>query len=152
MTKNDEREVQRKLRVLQHAERTGQVAKTCRYFGIGRASFYRWKRAYQRYGEDGLAGAKTIPKKPPNQMPPEVAEKVLHLRRKYHLGPERIMWNLARYHGIKLSDATIHRILKRNGLKRLPRGTPLSFAEDPPDGPDVQLPGTDYGLQSIFPE
>ena len=34
MTKNDEREVQRKLRVLEHAERTGQVAKTCRYFGI----------------------------------------------------------------------------------------------------------------------
>ena len=35
MTKNDEREVQRKLRVLQHAELTAQVAKTCRYFGIG---------------------------------------------------------------------------------------------------------------------
>lgn len=32
MTKNDER----KLRVLQHAEQTGQVAKTGRYFGIGR--------------------------------------------------------------------------------------------------------------------
>lgn len=28
MTKDDEREVQRKLRVLQHAERTGQIAKT----------------------------------------------------------------------------------------------------------------------------
>ena len=35
MTKNYEREVQRKLRVLLHAERLGQVAKTCRYFGIG---------------------------------------------------------------------------------------------------------------------
>lgn len=46
MTKNDEREVQRKLRVLQHAERTGQVAKTCRYFGIGRASFYRWTSSF----------------------------------------------------------------------------------------------------------
>ena len=125
MTKNDEREVQRKLRVLQHAERTGQVAKTCRYFGIGRASFYRWKRAYEQYGEAGLVNAKTIPKNPPNQTPPEVAEKVLHLRRKYHLGPERIMWYLARYHGIKLSDATIYRILKRNGLNRLPRGTRL---------------------------
>jgi hypothetical protein len=39
MTKNDEREVQRKLLVLEHAEHTGQVAKSCRYFGIGRASF-----------------------------------------------------------------------------------------------------------------
>ena len=125
MTKEDEREVQRKLRILQHAEKIGHVAKTCRYFGIGRASFYRWKSAYQRDGEAGLVNAKTIPKNPPNQTPPEVAEKVLHLRRKYHLGPERIMWYLERYHGIKLSDATIYRILKRNGLNRLPRGTRL---------------------------
>lgn len=62
MTKEDQREIQRKLRVLQHAERTGQVSKTCLYFGIGRASFYRWKRAYERNGEDALANAKPIPK------------------------------------------------------------------------------------------
>lgn len=78
MTKDDEREVQRKLRILQHAERIGHVAKTCHYFGIGRSSFYRWKRAYESGGEDGLVNAKTIPKNPPNQTPSEVAEKVLH--------------------------------------------------------------------------
>lgn len=66
MTKNDERKVQRKLRVLQHAEPTGQVAKIFSYFGIGRASFYRWKRAYEQDGEVGLVNAKTIPKNPPN--------------------------------------------------------------------------------------
>ena len=125
MTKDDEREVQRKLRILQHAEKIGHVARTCHYFGIGRASFYRWKRVYERDGEDGLVNAKTIPKNPPNRTPPEVVDKVLHLRRKYHLGPERIMWYLARYHDIKLCDATIYRILKRNGLNRLPRGTRL---------------------------
>ncbi len=36
---NDQREIQRKLRVLEHAKRIGSVSKTCRYFGIGRASF-----------------------------------------------------------------------------------------------------------------
>ncbi len=45
------REVSHKLRVLQHAERHGDVSQTCRYFGIGRASFYRWKSAFERYGE-----------------------------------------------------------------------------------------------------
>ena len=40
---DQERDVQRKLKVLRHAEQTGNIAKTCRYFGIGRASFYRWK-------------------------------------------------------------------------------------------------------------
>ena len=125
MTKEVQREIQRKLRVLQHAERTGQVSKTCRYFGIGRASFYRWKRAYERDGEDGLANAKPIPKSSPNQTPVEVEEKVLHLRRKYHLGPERIMWYMARYHAVRMSDATIYRTLKRHGLNCLPRGTRL---------------------------
>jgi hypothetical protein len=37
---DQERDVQRKLKVLRHAEQTGNIAKTCRYFGIGRASFY----------------------------------------------------------------------------------------------------------------
>ena len=63
--------------------------------------------------------------KPPNQTPPGSAEKVLQLAREYHLEPERVMWYLARYHGIKLSDATIYRILKPNGLNRLSRGIRL---------------------------
>jgi hypothetical protein len=34
MTK-DERDIQRKLKALHHSEKTGHVAKTCRYFGVG---------------------------------------------------------------------------------------------------------------------
>ena len=120
---NEERDIQRKLRVLQHAEKIGNARKACRYFGIGRSSFYRWRDAYQKHGESGLKNAKSIPKNPANQTPPEIVEKVLYLRRKYHLGPIRIVWYLARYHGIKISDAGVYRILKRNGLNRLPRGT-----------------------------
>ena len=48
---SQERGIQRKLKVLLHAEQTGHVAKTCRYFGIGWASFYRWKSAYRERGE-----------------------------------------------------------------------------------------------------
>jgi transposase-like protein len=50
----DRREIHRKLRVLRHAEETGHVNKTCRYFGVGRSSFYRWRDAYRRHGEQGL--------------------------------------------------------------------------------------------------
>ena len=35
----------------------------------------------------------------------------------------RIVWYLARYHGITISDAGVTRILHRNGVGRLPRGT-----------------------------
>ncbi len=33
---DDKREIQRKLRVLLHAEKIGSVSKVCRYFGIAR--------------------------------------------------------------------------------------------------------------------
>lgn len=120
-----EREVQRRKRILDYAEETGNAAKTCRYFGIGRASFYRWKSRRLKYGDDGLVPRRSGPRSHPNQTPPEVVEKVLYLRKKYHLGPTRIMWYLARYHDIKISDAGVYRILKRNGVSRLPRRTRL---------------------------
>lgn len=121
--KEDQREVRRKLRILQHAEKIGSVAVTCRYFGVGSSSFYRWRDGYLKHGEAGLHRARPIAKSHPNRTPDEVVEKVLHLRCRYHLGPIRIVWYLQRYHGISISDAGVYRILRRNGLNRLPRGT-----------------------------
>lgn len=114
------KEAERRRRILQYAEQTGNVARTCRYFGIGRASFYRWRAEYLKLGEQGLVSKKTGPKSHPNQTPAAVVDQVLHLRRTYHLGPMRIVWYLARYHGIRISDAGVYRILRRNGINRLP--------------------------------
>ncbi len=94
------REVDHKLRVLIHADQIGDVGKACRYFGVGRASFYRWRTAYRRHGMVGLENRETAPKNPANQTAPEIVEKVLHLRKTYQLGPTRIVWYLARYHAI----------------------------------------------------
>ncbi len=118
--KANDREVRRKKRILSHAIESGNVAKTCRYFGIPRSSFYRWRNVYQEHGEDGLRCKKPIAKSHPNQTPDEIVEKILHLRRKYHLGSVRIMWYLARYHQMRVSDATIYRVLKRHKVNRLP--------------------------------
>ena len=96
MTK-DQREIQRKLRILRHAEEIGHVARTCRYFGIGRSSFYRWRQAYTERGEAGLINAPPIPKWHTNRTRPEREEKVLYLRRRYHLARMRIVWCWERY-------------------------------------------------------
>ena len=116
----DERDLRRKRRILDHAAETSNVAKTCRYFGISRSLFYVWRNAYQEHGEEGLRRKKPIAKSHPNQTPDEIVEKILLLRRKYHLGPVRIMWYMARYHSMRVSDATIYRVLKRHGVNRLP--------------------------------
>ena len=79
--------------------------------------------AYRQHGLAGLENRKTAPKNPANRTAPEIVEKVLHLRTTYRLGPIRIVWYLARYHAITISDAGVYRILRRNGLSRLPGGT-----------------------------
>ena len=45
-----QRDIKRKLRILNYAKKIGNISKACRYYGISREAFYRWKRAYEEYG------------------------------------------------------------------------------------------------------
>jgi transposase InsO family protein len=117
---DDEREIRRKLRVIKRAKEIGSAAKAYRYFGVPRTTFFRWLKRYRELGEQGLTNKKPIAGTHPNRTPDEIVEKILYLRKKYHLGPMRIMWYMARYHDLKMSDATIYRVLKRHGVSRLP--------------------------------
>ena len=50
-----ERRARRKLAVLRHVEEvSGNVAATCRYYGISRHCYYGWLRRFQADGVDGL--------------------------------------------------------------------------------------------------
>jgi transposase-like protein len=51
MTVQAKRDISRKVRVLNHALQSGNISKTCRYFGISREIFYQWKRTYEKVGE-----------------------------------------------------------------------------------------------------
>jgi transposase InsO family protein len=116
-----QRDITRKLRALDYADQIGNVSKTCRYFGISRDTFYRWKRDYNQKGEQGLINSKPCPYNPKLRTPLEIEEKILYLRKTYHLGQVRISWYLKRYHEIKIAPATVYNVLKSRGLNRLPR-------------------------------
>ncbi len=111
----------RKYAVLGYAETIGNVQEACRDFEVARSSFYRWKKVYDKEGKAGLIRKKPVARSHPRQIPPEFVEKILHLRTKYHLGPQRIAWYLERYHGFKTSCSSVYRTLKRNGIGSLPR-------------------------------
>ena len=53
--------------------------------------------------------------------PPEVVEQILNIRKEYKLGPLRIKYYLERYHGIDVSESTIYRVLRANGVNHLPK-------------------------------
>lgn len=116
-----QRDIQKKLRILEHAAQTKNVSKTCRYFGISRCTFYEWKRNLKERGEAGLINGKPCPQNIPLRTPPHIEEQILYLRKRYHLGQVRIAWYLQRYHDIRISSAGVYCVLKRNGLNRLPR-------------------------------
>ena len=50
-----QRQAKHRLAVIRHArEVTGNVAQTCRYYGISRQTYYSWVRRYEEFGLDGL--------------------------------------------------------------------------------------------------
>ncbi|WP_022664558.1 helix-turn-helix domain-containing protein [Desulfospira joergensenii] len=61
MDQQAQRDINRKLKVLNHAKDSGNVSKTCRYFGIARTTFYEWKNNYAEKGETGLINSKPFP-------------------------------------------------------------------------------------------
>ena len=113
--------VRYKKLVLDYAEGVGSDAKSYREFDVPRSTFYEWKKIYKEEGAPGLIPKKPIAKSHPRQLSSEVIEKILHLRSKYHFGPQRITWYMERYHDISVSCSTVYRTLGRHGMKRLPK-------------------------------
>jgi hypothetical protein len=52
--------------------------------------------------------------------PREVVSQILHLRQHYHFGPGKIADYLRRFHQQSLAVSSVHRILLRHGMNRLP--------------------------------
>ena len=110
-----------RFKVLQQATaQSRNVARTCRHYGISRQAYYRWKRRYDTHGEAGLADRPSTPHQSPRAVPREVVSKILYLRQHYHFGPGRIMDYLRRFHQVSVAVSSVHRILMRHGLNRLP--------------------------------
>ena len=109
-----------RLRILRQAAEEGNVARVCRRFGLSRKSFYKWKRRHVEHGDAGLCDRPRVPQQSPRATAHEVVSKILYLRQHYHFGAGRIAAYLRRFHQIAIAGSSVHRILTRHGLPRLP--------------------------------
>ena len=110
-----------RLKVLQRAGTSSRsVARTCRHFGISRQAFYKSKRRYAAHGEAGLCDRPRTPHRWPRATAPAIVSKILYLREHYHFGPGRIADYLRRFHHVSIATSSVHRILGRHGMNRLP--------------------------------
>jgi transposase len=119
----EELKVRLKLVVLALANHLG-ATKACQEFNVPRSSFYRWKQKYEKAGRSGLYREKPVAYRHPRRTSAEVVEKVLASRAEHQRGALRIMYYLDRYHGIKISESTLSRVLKAKGISRLPKTAP----------------------------
>lgn len=115
--------LKRKLGVIRFAKEIGSNRKAYEFYEVKKTTFYKWKKAFEKDGEQGLIRQKPIARNFPNQIKPKVVNKVLQLREDHKLGTWRIKWYLERYHDINISESSVFRILKRNNVKRLDRKT-----------------------------
>jgi transposase InsO family protein len=99
----------------------GDAGAVCRRFGISRPTLRKWLGRYEREGDVGLRARS---RRPHHSSTLKVGERqevlILSLRRERRLGVKRLRNELLRLHEVRLSVATIHKVLTRHGLNILP--------------------------------
>ena len=80
---------------------------TCRYYGISRPTYYTWLCRYRSDGVEGLRPPSRRPRTSPWATRADVVDKIIHLRRNCHFGPDNIAMYLQRYHDVTISVSTV---------------------------------------------
>jgi transposase InsO family protein len=102
--------------VKQHLERGVRSEDICEVFGISERTLRYWCRNYREGGVEGLRGGSRRPHRSPMRIHGNLANRILHLRRRHPAwGAMRIHAVLSR-RGVRLSWRTVHRVLKRHGF------------------------------------
>jgi transposase InsO family protein len=109
---------QRRVRVLEHARTTGNVAETCRTFGISRTRFYEWRNRAERYGLASLMPKGRRPPQMRSATPTWVVNELLSLAvTEPTIGCRQYADRLAD-RGYQLAKSTVQALLVRHGLGR----------------------------------
>jgi transposase InsO family protein len=128
---------QKRLTLLQVAERIRNVSEACRRHSVSRSQFYEYKRAFQERGFDGLMDRPPIPKSFPNETPADVKEKIIALSLKHPAWGQVRLSDHLRLEGILVSPSTIRNIwIKEDLVTRYRR---LLRLEEEKNGQDINL-------------
>jgi len=97
--------------VLEYLKTQANISQAARTFGITRAVVYDILRKER---EGSLRDRSRAPIHQPNKTPTVIEDKVIDLKNRTHLGPERLALYLDKYESIPVPAGTIRHILARN--------------------------------------
>jgi transposase InsO family protein len=108
----------RRLRALDHAKRSGNVAETCRVFGVSRKTFNEWRSLAERYGLEALVPKARRTPQLPNATPTWVVNELLTMAvTEPTIGCRQYADRLGD-RGHAVSKSTVQKILVDHGLGR----------------------------------
>jgi len=101
---------QKRLTLLQLAEKLGNVSKACRMHGVSRSQYYEYKRSFQTHGLEGLLDKPPLPGPHPNELPEATKEKIIEVSLKHPtFGQQRISDQL-RLEGLNVSPSSVRNV------------------------------------------
>jgi len=118
---------------MQLIEEGYSVSSVASLFGSSRQTIHKWLARYRAEGMQGLGERSRRPHTSPGRLPARTAQQILRLRQKEKLGPWRIALRLG------LSQASVYRVLRRNGLQHLRPRQPRSILRYEKDAPGELL-------------
>jgi len=145
----EDRQIRRRLAILRHAEEvTGNVAMTCRYYGISRQTFQGGAAttSWDRRTQGPLPPAQDQPEGHPHRRPQQDPLRAPELP----LRAGQIAMYLARYHDMNISNSGVWRILKRLDLNRRPASQRYKRLDRRWRRDEKQLPGHQVQIDVKF--
>ena len=114
---NDQRLIDAKVSLLQLAQELGNIQKACKAAGIARSSFYEIKRAYEKFGREGLVFRRRGKKV--QEIPPQQEEqKILEFTREYPSYSYRRLTDQLHLAGFGIGESLVRRVWKKHRLER----------------------------------
>lgn len=107
-----------RIKWFDYYRKCGNISQTCRYYGISRKTFYKWKRRYLKYHLPSLENNSRRPKHlRQSKTPWEQVLLVKKLRTQYpYYSKYKLSVILRRDYGITVSASTVGRIIKKYNL------------------------------------
>lgn len=121
-------EGRKRLKWIIHADVSGNVSKTCRYFGIGENTFYKWRKIFNPSNIRSLESRSRAPKRVRGRQATAMKdERVIAIRKKYmYWGKAKIQVEYKKQYNEHITSWYIQRVIEHYKLyppRRKKKGT-----------------------------
>ena len=112
----DQRLIDAKISLLQLAEELGNIQRACKVAGIARSSFYEIKRAYEKFGRQGLLSL--CKGKKIQEVHKEEEKRILEFTRTYPSYSYKRLTDQIQLAGFGIGESVVRRVWKKHRLER----------------------------------